>query len=259
MSQPSPTATSFNLVYLRLSCTNKKKRSSNSIPKKKKNIQTKIKSSSEPSVSPLSLSVRVCSVCVCVCRCQCVFLSERQSSLETALTPSRASRALPGTDTHIRSPIGSHQAGGIPLMSAGILFPGALVSVRERRHVCYYREIAADTWQPKLLPKHAGNPTYKKHATFKASPGGESVQMCVAIFLTARSFFFHDCVQRNDLSRRFFLSSCFFFLFWQLLAPSGARRVLEDRHFQERIPREVNKVDLRGSENRGCSRESERD
>lgn len=90
--------------------------------------------------------------------CVCVFLSECQSSLEAALTPSRASRALPGTDTHIRSPIGSHQAGGIPLMSAGILFPGTLVSVRAQRHVCYYgthREIAVDN--PKPPPNSFGS------------------------------------------------------------------------------------------------------
>lgn len=153
--------------------------------------------------------------------CVCVFLSECQSSLETALTPSRASRALPGTDTHNRSPIGSHQAGGIPLMSAGILFTGALVSVRTQRHVCYYgthREIAADAWQPK--PPPANNsfgstykfPTYKKHATFQASPGGEGGDLfgCVSPFFWTHAPFLHDCVQRNNLSRRLFLFFSFF-------------------------------------------------
>lgn len=45
----------------------------------------------------------------------------RQSSLQTTVAPSRASRVLPGTDPHGRGPIGPRQAGRIPLMRAGIL------------------------------------------------------------------------------------------------------------------------------------------
>lgn len=111
-----------------------------------------------------------------MCGVRVCFLRYCQSSLETALTQTSASRALPGTDTHIYTPTSSHQAGGIPLMSAGTFSVHMPACLPVCLCVCVYNQVTVSgtlcaychpaTPPPISFLQYGGNPTCKNHKEY---------------------------------------------------------------------------------------------